>query len=129
MYIMDFDLEGTCSASGSFELSSDITDSLLSDDTIMSIDLDPDERHQSECCSDGQYAELEFDISTESEYTSGTDEESDLESDAQSTNGADLLPFESHPTVEDDEWKQPLYTGAKITKFDSFLLLVQFMLR
>lgn len=73
---------------------------------------DADAEHEGACWSDED--ELEIDIST---Y-----EESDLETD-----GADQLPLESQPSdssipmvSENEDWKQPLYPGAKVTKIDSF---------
>ena len=47
------------------------------------------------------------------------------------TSTGQLPACESPPdwAFESEEWKQPLYSGAQISKFDSFLLLVQFMLR
>lgn len=130
---------GSDESATSLELASDIMD-LLSDDIMSPVrteldadveyegacwseegELDADVEHEGACWSDED--ELEFDIST--------DEESDLETD-----GADQLPFESQPSdsslpmaSENEDWKQPLYPGAKLTKIDSFLLLVQFMLR
>ena len=91
----------------------------------------------------GESLELASDILDSDDSMCWSDEyidltpESDLETPAastQSTNGADSvgqLPCESPPdwAFESEEWKQPLYSGAQISKFDSFLLLVQFMLR
>ena len=96
----------------SLELASDILDS---DDSM--------------CWSD-EY----IDLTPESDLETPAASHLDTAASTQSTNGADSvgqLPCESPPdwAFESEEWKQPLYSGAQISKFDSFLLLVQFMLR
>ena len=97
----------------SLELTSDISPDLDSDDSM--------------CWSD------EFDLTAESDLETAAASHLDTAASTQSTNGADSgqLPCESQPdwAFQSEEWKQPLYSGAQITKFDSFLLLVQFMLR
>ena len=70
---------------------------------------------------------------TEAKLETAAGSDLDTAASTQSTNGADSgqLPCESQPdwAFESEEWKQPLYNEAQITKFDSFLFLVQFMLR
>lgn len=106
--VMDSDRESEL-----LELTSDISPDLDSDDSM--------------CWSD-EYIDL-----TESELETTAGSDLDTVTSTQSTNGADSgqLPCESQPgwAFESKELKQPLYSGAQITKFDSFLLLVQFMLR
>ena len=68
---------------------------------------------------------------TESKLETAAGSDLDTAASTQSTNGADSgqFPCESQPdwAFESKEWKQLLYNGAQITKFDSSLLLVQFV--
>ena len=98
------------------------SEELLGLTSDISPDLDSDD---SMCWSDES-----IDLTAESNLETAAGSDLNTAASTQNTDSGQL-PCESQPdwAFESEEWKQPLYSGAQITKFDSFLLLVQFMLR